>query len=109
MTTMKADRSTWHLRLWLGLAVAAGVQFAPGLSRAEALTLSAAALAYVLGATMFDAIAARRSRFPARMLTPLLGVVVIECVIIAIPRALTAGLVLFILVVTFSTYVGGLR
>ena len=30
-------------------------------------------------------------------------------VIVAIPRALGAGLVLFLLVVTFSTYVGGLR
>lgn len=109
MTTTKAKRATRHLRLWLGLAVAAGVLFAPGLSRAEALTLSAAALAYVLGATMFDAVAARRPRFPARMLTPLLGVVVIEFVILAIPRALTAGLVLFVLVVTFSTYMGGLR
>src|SRR5262249_15256961 len=109
MTTTKAKRTTWHLRLWLGLAVAAGVLFAPRLSRGEVLTLSAAALAYVLGATIFDAVAARRPRFPARMFTPLLGVAVIELVIIAIPRALAAGLVLFLLVVTFSTYVGGLR
>jgi len=28
MTTTKAKRTTWHLRLWLGLAVAAGVLFA---------------------------------------------------------------------------------
>ena len=109
MTTTRARGTTWHPRLWLGLAVAVGVLFAPGLSRGEALTLSAAAVAYVLGATIFDAVAARRPRFPARMLTPLLGVVVIEFVIVAIPRALTAGLVLFLLVVTFSTYVAGRR
>ena len=107
MTTTKPKRTTWHLRLWVGLAVAAGVLFAPRLSRGEAVTLSAAALVYVLGATIFDAVAARWPRFPARMLTPLLGVGVIELVIIAIPRALPAGLVLFLLVVTFSAYVGG--
>jgi signal transduction histidine kinase len=43
------------------------------------------------------------------VLTPLLGLAAIEFVIIAIPRALGAGLVLFLLVVTFSAYVGGLR
>jgi signal transduction histidine kinase len=109
MTTTRARRTGWHLRLWVGLAVAVGVVFAPGLSRGEGLTLGAAALTYVLGATLFDAIAARRAAFPARVLTPLLGLVAIELVIVAIPRALGAGLVLFLLVVTFSTYVGGLR
>ena len=109
MSTTNAKRTTWHLRLWLGLAAAVGVLFAPGLTRGEALTLCAAALLYVVGATTFDAIAARRPRFPARMLTPLLGVAVIELVIVVIPRALVAGLVLFLLVVTVSIYVGGLR
>ena len=109
MTTTKARRTAWHLRLWVGLAIAGGVVFAPGLSRSEGLTLGAAALTYVLGAALFDAIAARRPRFPARLLTPLLGLAAIELVIVAIPRALGAGLVLFLLVVTFSTYVGGLR
>jgi signal transduction histidine kinase len=109
MTTTRARRTGWHLRLWVGLAIAVGVVFAPGLSRGEGLTLSAAALTYVLGATLFDAVAARRPAFPARVLTPLLGLVAIELVIVAIPRSLGAGLVLFLLVVTFSTYVGGLR
>jgi signal transduction histidine kinase len=109
MTTTTARRTAWHLRLWLGLAVAVGVAFAPGLTRAEGLTLSAAGIVYVLGSTLFDAIAARRPGFPARVLTPFLGLAVIEVVIVAIPRALDAGLVLFLLVVTFSTYVGGLR
>ncbi len=86
-----------------------GVVFAPGLSRGEGLTLGAAALTYVLGATLFDAIAARRPAFPARVLTPLLGLAAVELVIVAIPRALGAGLVLFLLAVTFSSYVGGLR
>src|SRR4051812_38511650 len=70
MTTTRARRTAWHLRLWIGLAVAVGVLFAPGLSRGEGLALSAAALIYVLGATLFDAIAARRPGFPARVLTP---------------------------------------
>jgi len=109
MTTSTSTRTAWHLRLWLGLAIAVGVVFTPGLSRTENLTLSAAALAYVLGATFFDAVASRRPGFPARVLTPLLGLAAIEFVIVAIPRALDAGLVLFILVVTFSAYVGGLR
>ena len=109
MTTTRARRTARHLRLWIGLAVAVGVLFAPGLSRGEGLRLSAAALIYVLGATLFDAIAARRPGFPARVLTPLLGLVAIELIIVTIPRALGAGLVLFLLVVTFSTYVGGLR
>ena len=109
MTTTRARRTGWHLRLWVGLAIAVGVVFAPGLSRGEGLTLSAAALTYVLGATLFDAIAARHPAFPARVLTPLLGLAAIELIIVAIPRALGAGLVLFLLVVTFSTYVGGLR
>ena len=108
-TTTTARRTARHLRLWLGVGVAVGVLFMPGLSRAEGFTLSAAALTYVLGATLFDAIAARRSGFPARVLTPLLGLAAIELVIIVIPRALGAGLVLFLLVVTFSAYVGGLR
>ena len=109
MTTTVARRTGRHLRLWVGVAVAVGVLFMPGLSRTEGLTLSAAALTYVLGATLFDAIAARRPGFPARWLTPLLGLAAIELVILAIPRALGAGLVLFLLVVTFSTYVAGLR
>src|SRR2546429_4347268 len=109
MTTTTARRTARHLRLWLGVAIAVGVLFIPGLSRSEGFTLSAAALTYVLGATLFDAIAARRPGFPARVLTPLLGLAAIELVIIAIPRALAAGLVLFLLVVTFSAYVGGLR
>jgi GAF domain len=109
MTTTRATRTGRHLRLWVGLAIAVGVVFAPGLSTGEGLTLSAAGLTYVLGATLFDAIAARRPAFPARVLTPLLGLAAIELVIVAIPRALGAGLVLFLLVVTFSTYVGGLR
>ena len=109
MTTTRATRTGRNLRLWVGLALAVGVVFAPGLSRGEGLTLSAAALTYVLGATLFDAIAARRPAFPARVLTPLLGLAAIELIIVAIPRALGAGLVLFLLVVTFSTYVGGLR
>ena len=108
-TTTTARRTARHLRLWLGVGVAVGVLFMPGLSRTEGVTLSAAALTYVLGATLFDAIAARRPGFPARVLTPLLGLAAIELVIIAIPRALGAGLVLFLLVVTFSAYVGGLR
>jgi signal transduction histidine kinase len=108
-TTTTARRTARHLRLGLGVAVAVGILFVPGLSRAESFTLSAAALTYVVGATLFDAIAARRPGFPARVLTPLLGLAAIELVIIAIPRALGAGLVLFLLVVTFSTYVGGLR
>ena len=108
-TTTTARRTARHLRLWLGVAIAVGVLFMPGLSRTEGFTLSAAALTYVLGASLFDAIAARRPGFPARVLTPLLGLAAIELVIIAIPRALGAGLVLFLLVVTFSAYVGGLR
>src|SRR5437764_5018268 len=109
MTTTTARRTAWHLRLWGGLAIAVGVLFMPGLSRTEGFTMSAAAVTYVLGAALFDAIAARRPGFPARVLTPLLGLAAIELVIIAIPRALGAGLVLFLLVVTFSAYVGGLR
>jgi signal transduction histidine kinase len=109
MTTTRATRTGRHLRLWVGLVIAAGVVVAPGLNRGEGRTLSVAALTYVLGATLFDAIAARRAAFPARVLNPLLGLAAIELVIVAIPRALAAGLVLFLLVVTFSTYVGGLR
>jgi signal transduction histidine kinase len=109
MTTSTSRRTAGHLRLWLGLTIAVGVVFAPGLSRAEGLTLGGAALAYFLGATIFDAVAARRPGFPARVLTPLLGVAAIEFVILAIPRTLGAGLVLFLLLVTFSAYVGGLR
>ena len=109
MTTTRARRTAWHLRLWVGLAVAVGVVLAPWLSRGEGLTLAAAALVYVLGATLFDGIASRWPAFPARVLTPLLGLAAIELVIVAIPRTLGPGLVLFLLVVTFSTYVGGLR
>jgi signal transduction histidine kinase len=108
-TTTTARPKAWHLRLWLGAVVAVGVLFVPGLSRSEAFTLSAAAVIYVLGAALFDAIAARRPGFPARVLTPLLGLAAIELVIVTTPRALGAGLVLFLLVVTFSAYVGGLR
>ncbi len=47
MTTTVARRTGRHLRLWVGVAVAVGVLFMPGLSRTEGLTLSAAALTYV--------------------------------------------------------------
>jgi hypothetical protein len=73
MTTTRATRTGRHLRLWVGLAVAIGVVFAPGLNTGEGLTLTAAGLTYVLGATLFDAIAARRPAFPARVLTPSSG------------------------------------
>src|SRR5690349_24657168 len=42
MTTTVARRTGRHLRLWVGVAVAVGVLFMPGLSRTEGLTLSAA-------------------------------------------------------------------
>jgi signal transduction histidine kinase len=105
---MTATRpNTRHLRLVLGVAIAAALPFAPWVSRSEGLTLAAAALTYVIGSWVFEAIAARRPGFPARALTPLLGLVVITVVMIAIPRTLEAGLVLFVLGVAFSTYVGG--
>jgi signal transduction histidine kinase len=109
MTATRPRGTTRRLRLGLGLAVAAALPFAPGVTRAEGLTLSGAAIAYVVGSALFEAIAVRRRRFPARVLTPLLGLAVIEVVIVAIPRALGAGLVLFVLGVTFTTYVDGLR
>jgi signal transduction histidine kinase len=98
---------TRNLRLVLGVAIAAALPFAPWVSRSEGLTLAAAALTYVIGSWLFEAIAARRPGFPARALTPLLGLVVITVVMVAIPRTLEAGLVLFVLGIAFSTYVGG--
>jgi len=96
-----------RLRLWLGLAVAAALPFAPGVTRAEGVTLSLAAATYVVGAWAFEVIAARRARFPATVLTSFLGLMVITVVTVAIPRTLEVGLVLFLLGVAFSTYVGG--
>ena len=98
---------TRNLRLVLGVAIAAALPLAPWVSRSEGLTLAAAALTYVIGSWVFEAIAARRPGFPARALTPLLGLVVITVVMIVIPRTLDVGLVLFVLGVAFSTYVGG--
>jgi signal transduction histidine kinase len=109
MTGTTGTATTRRLRLWLGLAVAAALPFAPGVTRAEGVTLSVAAATYVVGAWAFEVIAARRSRFPATVLTAFLGLVVITVVVIAIPRTLEAGLVLFLLGVAFSTYVGGRR
>jgi signal transduction histidine kinase len=106
MTAIAAKR-TRHLRLVLGIAIAAALPFAPWVSRGEGLTLSVAAGIYVVGAWVLEAIAARRPRFPVRALIPLLGLVVITVVMMAIPRTLEAGLVLFVLGVAFSTYVGG--
>src|SRR5215218_3672227 len=97
MSATTAKGTTRHLRLVLGLAVATALPFAPGVTRAEGLTLCAAAIAYVVGSWMFEVIAIRRPRFPARVLTPFLGLVVITVVIIAIPRTLDVGLVLFVL------------
>lgn len=107
MTATTPKGTARHLRLGVGLAVAAALPFAPGVTRSEGLTLSAAALVYVVGSWVFEAMAARRPRFPARVLTPVLGLIVITVVIIAIPRTLQAGLVLFVLGAAFSTYVGG--
>jgi signal transduction histidine kinase len=98
---------TRHLRLVLGLGIAAALPFAPWVTRSEGLTLSAAALTYVIGSWVVEAIAARRPGFPARALIPLLGLVVITVVMVAIPRTLEAGLALFVLGVAFSTYVAG--
>jgi signal transduction histidine kinase len=109
MTGTKPKGMSRHLRLGLGLAVAAALPFAPGVTRSEGLKLSAAAIAYAVGSWVFETIAARRPGFPARVLTPVLGLVVITVVIIAIPRTLEAGLVLFILGAAFTTYVGGLK
>src|ERR671919_574439 len=91
MTATTAKGTTRRLRLGLGLAVAAALPFAPGVTRAEGLTLGAAAAAYVAGSWLFEVIAVRRPRFPARVLTPMLGLVVITVVIVAIPRTLEAG------------------
>jgi signal transduction histidine kinase len=107
MTATTPKGTTRHLRLVLGLAVVAALPFAPGVTRAEGLTLCAGAAAYVVGSWLFETIAARRPGFPARVLTPVLGLVVITVVIIAIPRTLEAGVVLFVLGAAFSTYVGG--
>jgi signal transduction histidine kinase len=98
---------TRHLRLLVGVAIAAVLPFAPWVSRSEGLTLAAAALTYVIVSWVFEAIAARRPGFPARALIPLLGLVVVTVVMVAIPRTIDAGLVLFVLGVAFSTYVGG--
>jgi signal transduction histidine kinase len=107
MTGTNRTTTARRLRLGLGLAVAAALPFAPGVTRAEGLTLSVAAASYVVGAWAFEVIASRRSRFPATVLTAFLGLMVIAVVIVAIPRTLEAGLVLFVLGVAFSTYVGG--
>ena len=109
MTTTRARRTAWHLRLWVGLAVAVGVVPRPGSAGARASPSAPPPWSTSCGATLFDTIAGRRPGFPARVLPPLLGLAAIELVIVAIPRTLGAGLVLFLLVVTFSTYVGGLR
>jgi signal transduction histidine kinase len=109
MTGTTPKGTTRHLRLGLGLAVAAALPFAPGVTRSEGLTLCAAALAYAVGSWVFETIASRRPGFPARVLTPALGLIVITVVIVAIPRTLEVGLVLFILGAAFTTYVGGLR
>lgn len=98
---------TRHLRLVLGLGIAVALPFAPWVTRSEGLTLAAAALTYVIGSWVVEAIAARRPGFPARALIPLLGLVVITVVMVAIPRTLEAGLALFVLGVAFSTYVAG--
>jgi signal transduction histidine kinase len=107
MTGTNRTATARRLRLWLGLAVAAALPFAPGVTRAEGVTLSVAAACYVVGAWVFEVVAARRSRFPATALTAFLGLTVITVVIIAIPRTLEVGIVLFVLGVAFSTYVGG--
>jgi signal transduction histidine kinase len=107
MTATTAKRTTRHLRLVLGLAIAAAVPFTPWVTRDEGLTLSIAAGVYVVGSWLLEGVALRRPRFPARALIPLLGLVVITVVMIAIPRTLEVGLVLFVLGVAFSTYVGG--
>jgi signal transduction histidine kinase len=109
MTGTTPNGTARHLRLGLGVAVAAALPFAPGVTRSEGLTLSAAAIAYAVGSWVFETIAARRPGFPARVLTPVLGLIVITVVIIAIPRTLEAGLVLLILGAAFTTYVGGLK
>jgi signal transduction histidine kinase len=105
--TAASKGTTRHLRLGLGLGIAAALPFAPWVSRSEGVTLSVAATTYVVGSWLLEGIAARRERFPARALVPLLGLVVITAVMIVIPRTLEAGLVLFVLGVAFSTYVGG--
>src|ERR1700704_302312 len=107
MTGTNRTATARRLRLWLGLAVAAALPFAPGVTRAEGVTLSVAAACYVVGAWAFEVVAARRSRFPATVLTAFLGLTAITVVIIAIPRTLEVGIVLFVLGVAFSTYVGG--
>src|SRR6266542_2310116 len=109
MTGTTPKGTARHLRLGLGLAVPAALPFAPGVTRSEGLRLSAAAIAYAVGSWVFETIAARRPGFPARVLTPVLGLLAITVVIIAIPRTLEAGLVLFILGAAFTTYVGGLK
>jgi signal transduction histidine kinase len=109
MTGTTPKGTARHLRLGLGLAIAAALLFAPGVTRSEGLTLAIAAIAYAVGSWVFETIAARRPGFPARVLIPVLGLIVITVVIIAIPRTLEAGLVLFILGAAFTTYVGGLK
>jgi signal transduction histidine kinase len=107
MTATTSKATTRNLRLVVGLAIAAALPFAPWVTRGEGVTLSVAAATYVVGSWLLERIGVRRPRFPARALIPLLGLVVITVVMIAIPRTLEVGLVLFVLGVAFSTYVVG--
>jgi two-component system sensor histidine kinase KdpD len=103
------ERAAQRIRLVLALAVATAIPFTPGLTRAERFGLAGLVLVYAALAATFDELGARRSSFPARSFTALAGVATIFVATLVLPELQPVALGFYVLVITFSTGVAGLR
>ncbi|MGQ0803020.1 MAG: ATP-binding protein [Actinomycetota bacterium] len=102
-------RAARRVRLILALAVAAGIPFAPGLSRAEQVGLGGLVLGYAALAAVFDEIGARRAGFPATPLSALAGMATIFGATLVLPGLQPVALAFYVVAVAFYTAIGGPR
>jgi K+-sensing histidine kinase KdpD len=107
-TDERVLRVAQRIRLAVALTFAVVILFVPGFTVEQRLTLSAVVLGYAFASALLEALGARWAGFPAGTLTPLLGIATVFAVTIRLPAGLTAGLLFYVLGITFYTCLGGL-
>jgi len=97
-----------RLRRVAVLALALAVPFVTAVPLNVRVGLSATAIGYVCASELITRAARRWPAFPAGWLQPLLGIVVLFVATVTVPSVQTAALLLYALVITFHSCLGGL-
>lgn len=108
-TNERVLRVAQRVRLGVTIAFAVAMLFIPAFELEKRLVLSALAFAYALTSALLESIGARHPRFPAGILTPMLGIATVFTLTIVFPEIYTAMLLCYILGITFYTCVSGVR